>query len=1076
MLTIKVILAESGAVADLHKNFPLFQKQFNNVLLSCYVPVSILAPNFTVNASADNSVVNPFVAGSAVKVGIRAIERNGKYKQSNAYYMRFVKTIVKDGIYYALFERKCPKEFTFYAGQGVNAPTLIFNVENIEFGEITSATATSNNAGLTVSANLSYIQDNLIATSQNYLFVYESISDKWYLNNNAIELSNYGVEIESGTPEDQDEITLSVIADTPTTISIATTQTVSLDVMPSADFEAETIPASEYSLLEAYINQIIKDLLLKQDITDYALQTENKTVVGAINELVLKGIYGEDYIGTYNYSAEDPYDLPSDAQMLAYVKSIRGNDYTLKNGDTVIVIQQMSVVTDRVYKYIYNGTTWGYYEIPPVQAAQNGVNGIVRGTYNTGEADSIYFNVAVDIENGAITHIYVKNALGEYEDLTEAYMPIATGATKQFVKSYALPRQFNDVLYLSENGYTKEAPTSVAPIFDTQSAEIGDHKILTCDYTVEDFEFQLASKNSFIATFWVSGFETGTFNDVEPAYLRLETLLIDENLNETFLASAITSTKITLTSEPQKITFNTNLDGLENNAVVNVTNGCKIRQELFIFRESSTTADFACFSNSLMSSVFYLNVNIAGFIQGEVVQETGSGTTVVMSQKATTDALSTKVPTTRTVNGHELSSDVTVTKGDVALGDVVNTGDSALPVENGTTKFTTGGAYTELNKKADKVSGATNGNLAGLDGNGNLTDSGKKASDFLPSSISLESGTGADALQQKYTGTAEGVSQAEAKGEQSLALGVKRTFDPSGYTGVDADNALKYMKYVKAWYANANSTIRNASGIPSSILTASDADLMQMAITAGIAYGKRSVAGGGSSNFGNNAITLGYMIWNSAGNAAVFGNQNVNEGANALIIGLINYNIAVNNLTVGALNENKSPYGAMIGENNTSHYYVDTFTAGRYLQNFYNAAKTVLGLFNLPKEGMLLEIGNGTDNANRSNAFEVTRDGIARTYGTISGNNDLTPKKYVDGIYKPAEKTIADGDTLTSGTVRNLIQAHKPIKFNGLQFYYSSDDSTNYMYFAIEYDSVNGVNKMTTITVNKSTWIVNFYQ
>ena len=32
--------------------------------------------------------------------------------------------------------------------------------------------------------------------------------------------------------------------------------------------------------------------------------------------------------------------------------------------------------------------------------------------------------------------------------------------------------------------------------------------------------------------------------------------------------------------------------------------------------------------------------------------------------------------------------------------------------------------------KADKVSGATEGNFAGLDSNGNLTDSGKKASDF----------------------------------------------------------------------------------------------------------------------------------------------------------------------------------------------------------------------------------------------------------------------------------------------------------------------------------------------------------
>lgn len=44
-----------------------------------------------------------------------------------------------------------------------------------------------------------------------------------------------------------------------------------------------------------------------------------------------------------------------------------------------------------------------------------------------------------------------------------------------------------------------------------------------------------------------------------------------------------------------------------------------------------------------------------------------------------------------------------VTKGQVGLGNVVNTGDSATPVANGTTKFTTGGAYTELAKKADKT-------------------------------------------------------------------------------------------------------------------------------------------------------------------------------------------------------------------------------------------------------------------------------------------------------------------------------------------------------------------------------------
>ena len=67
-----------------------------------------------------------------------------------------------------------------------------------------------------------------------------------------------------------------------------------------------------------------------------------------------------------------------------------------------------------------------------------------------------------------------------------------------------------------------------------------------------------------------------------------------------------------------------------------------------------------------------------------------------------TTQLGNKVDKTTTVNGHALSGNVSVSKSDVGLGSVVNTGDSATPVSGGTTKFTTGGAYTELAKKADK--------------------------------------------------------------------------------------------------------------------------------------------------------------------------------------------------------------------------------------------------------------------------------------------------------------------------------------------------------------------------------------
>lgn len=190
------------------------------------------------------------------------------------------------------------------------------------------------------------------------------------------------------------------------------------------------------------------------------------------------------------------------------------------------------------------------------------------------------------------------------------------------------------------------------------------------------------------------------------------------------------------------------------------------------------------------------------------------------------DNLDDAVPDSRKINGHALTSDVTVTKGDVGLGSVNNTSDADKPVSNATqtaldlkldankrgaangvasldangkvpesqipdkaqdivmansksafpatgntskvyiAKDTnrayrwTGSAYQELSRpeqiiddtagdgstaktwsadklhdtaatKADKVTGSTNGDLAGLDANGNLTDSGKKPADFV---------------------------------------------------------------------------------------------------------------------------------------------------------------------------------------------------------------------------------------------------------------------------------------------------------------------------------------------------------
>ena len=71
-----------------------------------------------------------------------------------------------------------------------------------------------------------------------------------------------------------------------------------------------------------------------------------------------------------------------------------------------------------------------------------------------------------------------------------------------------------------------------------------------------------------------------------------------------------------------------------------------------------------------------------------------------------------------------------------------------------------GGGSIDISGKADKVSNATNGNFAGLDSNGNLTDSGKKASDFA---TSLQGAKADTAYQKPQTGIPESDLSAEVQ-------------------------------------------------------------------------------------------------------------------------------------------------------------------------------------------------------------------------------------------------------------------------------------------------------------------------
>ena len=130
MNTIKIYLAESGRIADLKKDFPLYQYQYQNKLLNVFVPTSITAPQFS--SATDGTTTADYVASTSLKIGMSYTARDGSVKTSKTYYMRYLKTLTYQNVEYALYERKLPKEFTLYAGQGLNAPILTMNVVNIQ--------------------------------------------------------------------------------------------------------------------------------------------------------------------------------------------------------------------------------------------------------------------------------------------------------------------------------------------------------------------------------------------------------------------------------------------------------------------------------------------------------------------------------------------------------------------------------------------------------------------------------------------------------------------------------------------------------------------------------------------------------------------------------------------------------------------------------------------------------------------------------------------------------------------------------------------------------------------------------
>lgn len=588
MNTIKMYLAESGRIADLRKDFPLYQGQYQNKLLNVFVPTSILAPNFSVQQAGQT--IDDYVSSTAVKIGMKSIERNGKIRTSKTYYMRYLKTLTYQNVEYALYERKLPREFTFYAGQGENAPVLVANVVNV--------------------------------------------------NNET---------------------------DPATIIEITPSQTCSLDVMPSGYLDTdEPVEATALEEINGRLNAIDENLALKQNIQDDTLETTAKTIVGAINEnkgridtntqniatnrqdiatnrndidrIIATSSMGEEYIGQLRGPA-----LPTEQQLTTFVSDTV--DRQPKNGDTIIFIYEITGETDKNYKYIYSADGWKGYEIPPIENASNGSLGLIEGTYTIENYDML-----VDISGGQIRNIYIKDSSATYRNLVEylntttqdiadiidgtsvvgeamkaledglgnnivnTYLTKNLGATKQYVRDYAMPREFNDTYFIATAGYLEQVPTAPESgvQFTATTNNVGDFQLFQISRE-NKADFELSAKNGYSNNIYVSASA-----DCVVAF-RLTTQYKKLGQDWADLNVELTS-PITLTAgEIQKLMFGNPFTYLGED-VITLTDGDMFRQTLEVVTQTSSAIEFSVYSNEIYPSTFNLTVQsyvLSGVEQSE---------------------------------------------------------------------------------------------------------------------------------------------------------------------------------------------------------------------------------------------------------------------------------------------------------------------------------------------------------------------------------------------------------------------------------------------------------------------------
>lgn len=563
MNTIKIYLQESGEIAELRKDFNIYQGQYQSKLLNVYVPTSIVATKCD------------------VKIGIKHLDRSGIIKQSRNFAMRYVKDITYNGVDYALFERLLPKEFTMYVGTDQNKPRLIINVVDItdEVDPTVLSVITCQECDLDVmpSANL-YNDETLDPTALEEInaelnALNQEMAQKQ--DKEDILLETTSKTVVGGINENKGNIDTNTTNIASNSEQIAGLRNDIADLTARVEsgenyigqMEGEDMPTS------AQLNQFVEDTVARE------------ATVGDVVIFVLDSDPKRNYKFTYYQSGWAGYELTAVSKADNNIYGLLKGTYGIDSANEVLLDINNGEV---LHIWVQDGAT--YRDLKEYLGAnKTNITEIINGTQAVGEA------VKADQD-------------GEGNNIVDTYLTQSAGATKEYVQDYAVPKVFSHVYFVTAEGYDGLDGTNEDPIFTETTSSVGEHQIIKGDNVSSDLamtldaDFEVSIANAYQNTFWL---EASADCDVEfkltTQYQKAGQEWTDLNveLSEQYSLTADTITRVDFSSQFLSL----------GDTTVELVEGDKIRQILSVKTQTSDSITFDVYSYETYPSTFNLLVS-----------------------------------------------------------------------------------------------------------------------------------------------------------------------------------------------------------------------------------------------------------------------------------------------------------------------------------------------------------------------------------------------------------------------------------------------------------------------------------